>query len=166
VAASNGAYGNLALLYLHEKRYAEAAAASEKAIALNDQEIQSWRFAELAYRWLGERQKAEAGLNRIQSLAEAQAAMNPRNAASQSWLGLVYAKKGLRERAIPHIEAALSLASEDQGVLVNAVEAYHHRGDVTSAERIIRKARQYGASLADLQLDPDMQSLLAKEKTQ
>ena len=162
---TNGAYSNLALLYLYEKRYAEAAAASEKAIALDNQEILSWRFAELAYRWLGEQQKAETALNRIESLAEAQAAMNPRKATSQSWLGLVYAKKGLRERAIPHIEAALSLAPEDSLVLVNAVEAYNHLADETNAEHIIRNARQKSVSLSDLHLDPDMQSLLAKENT-
>ena len=111
-------------------------------------------------------QATEIGLDRIKGLAEAQAAMNPRRAASQSWLGLVYAKKGLRERAIPHIEAALSLDSEDPQVLVNAAEAYNYLADVTSAEQIIRRAQQHGVSLADLQLDPEMQSLLAKEKTQ
>ncbi len=164
LGATNGAYSNLALLYLHEKRYAEAAAASEKAIALDDHEILSWRYAELAYRWLGEKQKADAALDRIETLAQAQAAMNPRKAESQSWLGLVYAQKGLRERAIPHIEAALSLAPGDSQVLVNAVEAYNHFPDETSAENIIRKAQQNGVSLTDLQLDPDMQSLLAREK--
>jgi serine/threonine protein kinase/tetratricopeptide (TPR) repeat protein len=164
LGATNGAYGNLALLYLYEKRYAEAVTASERAIALDDQEILSWRYAELAYRWLGERQKADAALDRMESVAEAQASMNPRKATSQSWLGLVYAKKGLRERAIPHIEAALSLAPEDSQVLVNAVVAYNHLADETSAEHLIRQAQQNGVSLADLQLDPDMQSLLAREK--
>jgi eukaryotic-like serine/threonine-protein kinase len=162
LAATNGAYGNLALLYLYEKRYAEAAAASEKAIPLDRQQILTWRFAELAYRWLGDRQKADAALNQIESLARAQAAMNPRNAQSQSWLGLVYAQKGLREQAIPHIEAALSLAPGDSQVVVNAVEAYNHFADDTSAEKLIEKARQNGVSLADLQLDPEIQSLLAR----
>jgi len=74
-------------------------------------------------------------------------------------------KKGLRERAIPHIEAALSLAPEDSLVLVNAVEAYNHLADETNAEHIIRNARQKSVSLSDLHLDPDMQSLLAKENT-
>jgi eukaryotic-like serine/threonine-protein kinase len=164
--ASNGAYSNLALLYLHEKRYAESAAASEKALALNDHQILSWRYAELAYRWMGQQQKAEAALNRVERLAEQETAMNPRSETSQSWLGLVYAKKGLRERAIQHIEAALSLAPEDPQVLVNAVEAYNYLADETSAKHIIRKARKNGVSLGDLQVDPDMGSLLASEKTQ
>ncbi len=162
--ATNGAYSNLALLYLYEKRYAEASIASEKAIALDNQEILSWRFAELAYSWLGERQKADAALDHVENLAQAQNAMNPRKASSQSWLGLVYAKKGLRERAIPHIEAALTLAPSDSQVLVNVVEAYNHLADETSAEHLIRQSRQNGVSLADLQLDPDMQSLLSRKK--
>lgn len=162
LAATNGAYSNLALLYLHEKRYADAAAASEKAITLDDQQIQSWRYAELAYRWLGDNQKAETAFNQVEGLAKAQAAMNPRNAMDQSWLGLVYAQKGLREKAIPHIESALSLAPGDPQVLVNVVEAYNHCADETSAEKLIQKARQNGISLADLQLDPDMQLLLAR----
>src|SRR5277367_2182912 len=164
LAATNCAYGNLALLYLYEKRYAEAAVASQKAIALDDRQILTLRYSELAYRWLGEKQKADAALDRIETLAQAQSAMNPRKAESQSWLGLVYAQKGLRERAIPHIEAALSLAPSDPQVLVNAVEAYNHFPDETSAGNIIRKAQQNGVSLTDLQLDPDMQSLLAREK--
>ena len=163
---TSAAYGNLALLYLHEKRYADAVTASEKAIALNRQEILSWRYAELAYRWLGEHQKADRALDQVESLAEAQTKMNPRKAESQSWLGLVYAKKSLRERAIPHLEAALSLAPNDPEVLINAVEAYNHLADESSAERLIRQARQQGVSLADLQVDPEMQTLLAKVKAQ
>jgi eukaryotic-like serine/threonine-protein kinase len=161
---SNGGYGNLALLYLYEKRYAEAAAASEKAIALDKQQILTWRFAELAYRWLGNRQKADAAMNQIENLARAQTAMNPRSAQDQSWLGLAYAKKGLCEQVNPHIEAALSLSPGDSQIVVNAVEAYNHCADETTAEKLIEKARQNGVSLADLQLDPDMQSLLAKVK--
>jgi Flp pilus assembly protein TadD len=79
---------------------------------------------------------------------------------------LVYAKKGLRERAVPHLEAALSLAPDDPQVLVNAVEAYYHLADDSSAERLIRQARQDGVPLADLQVDPEMQLLLARVKTQ
>lgn len=161
---SNGAYSNLALLYLHEKRYADAAAASEQAIALDNRQILSWRYAELAYRWLGNSRKGDAALNQIGNLAQAQAAMNPRNAIGQSWLGLVYAQKGLCERATPHIEAALSLAPGDPQVSVNIVEAYNRCADEASAEQLIQKAQQNGVSLADLQLDPDMQSLLARVK--
>jgi len=164
MAPSNGAYSNLALLYLHGKRYSESAGASEKAIALDSRQILSWRYAELAYRWLGEEKKAAVALDQIESLAQAQAAMNPKNAMDQSWLGLVYAQKGLREKAIPHIEAALSLAPGDSQVLVNVVEAYNHSADETSAEQLIKKGRQNGVSLADLQLDPDMQSLLSRVK--
>jgi eukaryotic-like serine/threonine-protein kinase len=86
--------------------------------------------------------------------------MNPRNGMGQSWLGLVYAKKGLRERAIPHIEAALSLAPRDSQVLENAVEAYNACADEVGAEKLILRAQQNRVLLADLQLDPDMQSLV------
>lgn len=164
IAATNGAYSNLALLYLYEKRYAEAAEASEKAISLDDRQILSWRFAGLAYRWLGEQRKADAALNQMERLAQAQAAMNPRNVMGQSWLGLIYAQRGLCEKAMPHIEAALSLAPGDSQVLVNAIEAYNRCADETRAESLIQKARQNGVSLPDLQLDPDMQSLLARVK--
>jgi eukaryotic-like serine/threonine-protein kinase len=164
ITVTNGAYSNLALLYLHEKRYAEAAAASEKAIGLDDHQILSWWYAELAYRWLGEGRKADAALNRVEKLAQAQAALNPRNPAIQSWLGLVYAREGLCDKAIPHLEAGLTLAPRDSQVLVNAIMAYNHCADEASAEELIQKAQQGGASLADLQLDPDMQSLLATER--
>jgi eukaryotic-like serine/threonine-protein kinase len=162
LAPSNGGYGNLALLYLHEKRYQEAAAAAEKAVALDRRQILTWRVAELAYRWLGERQKADAALDQIEKLAQAQAGMNPRDAVGQSWVGLVDAQKGQCERAAPHLEAALSLSPGDSQVVVNAVEAYNHCADETNAKKLIEKARQSGVSLADLRLDPEMQLLLAK----
>jgi serine/threonine-protein kinase len=164
LGATNSAYSNLALLYLYEHRYAEAAAACEKAIALDNRQILTWRFAELAYRWLGEEQKADAALNKMEDLAQAQVAMNPRNVIGHSLLGLVYAKRGLRDRAIPQIEAALSLAPGDSQVLVNAVEAYKACADEANAEKLIREAQQKGVSLVDLRLDPDMRSLLARIK--
>jgi tetratricopeptide (TPR) repeat protein len=164
LAPTNGAYSNLALLYLHEKRYADAAAASEKAVALDDHQILSWWYIELAYRWLGDRQKADVARGKIENLSLTQAQMNPRNVMGQSWLGLVYAQKGECAQAVPHIEAALSLTPGDSQVVVNAVEAYNRCADETSAEKLIAKARQNGVSLADLHLDPDIQSLLARIK--
>ena len=164
LAPTNGAYGNLALLYLHERRYKEAAAAAEKAVALDNRQVMTWRYAELAYRWLGDKQKADAALGQIEKLAQARAEMNPGSAIDQSWLGLVDAQREMCWKVVPHIESAISLAPGDSQVVVNAVEAYNRCADDTNAKKLIGQALQSGVSIVDLQVDPDMQLLLAQVK--
>jgi eukaryotic-like serine/threonine-protein kinase len=159
------AYGNLGLLYLEEKRYKEAAEMAEKALAINDQDLLPWSYSELAYRWLHDDKKADAALARMQSMAEAEVKQNPQGAEAQSWLGLAYAKRGLRGKALPHIEAALALAPTNQQVLVNTIEAYVIIGDDATALGLMQQAKQGGVALPDLKLEPRMQPLLLKTKS-
>ena len=158
------AYGNLALLYLEEQRYSEAAAMSEKALSINATDVLPWSYAELAYRWLHKDAKAAAALAHMQTLSEAAVKTNPQSAEDQSWLGLAYAQRGARDQAVPHLEAALALAPTDQQVLVNAIEAYVMIGDESTARRLIQQAREGKTSLSDLKLEPRMQPLLVKTK--
>ncbi|HEY0794915.1 MAG TPA: tetratricopeptide repeat protein, partial [Acidisarcina sp.] len=158
------AYGNLGLLYLEEKRYKEAAEMVEKALAINDQDMLPLSYSELAYRWLHDDKRADAALGRMQSMAEAEVKGNPQDAEAQSWLGLAYAKRGLRGRALPHLEAAIALAPTNQQVLVNTIEAYVIIGDDATALGLMQQAKQGGVALPDLKLEPRMQPLLLKTK--
>ena len=54
------AYSNLGSVYLAQQRYADAAAATEKALALNDRDYQVWNNLVLAYEWLKQPDKANA----------------------------------------------------------------------------------------------------------
>jgi tetratricopeptide (TPR) repeat protein len=79
----------------------------------------------------------------------------------QSYLGLLYAKKKLREKAIPHIQSSLALSPDDANVLENAGEAYEDLGDRAQALRYIERSLQKGYDLAALKNTPDLHDLLA-----
>lgn len=162
VAPGYQAYTNLALLYLHEKRYGDAVAMSEEALALNDRDPLTWVYEGLAYSWLGETAKSGQTARHVEKLAEAALAVNPNRGDNQSFLGVALAQQGMKEKARPHLQAALAVSPKDSQVVVNVVEAYAIIGDDAAALRTMQQARQQKVSLVDLPLDPGMQKLLAK----
>ena len=94
-------------------------------------------------------------------MLEQTAQANPRDAVAQSILGLLYAKKKVREAAISHIQSALALSPDDANVLENVGEAYEDLGDRKQALQYIGKSLQKGYSLADLKSIPDLEGLLS-----
>jgi tetratricopeptide (TPR) repeat protein len=79
----------------------------------------------------------------------------------QAYLGLVYAQKKLRDKALPRLESALVLAPNDNVVLENVGEAYEDLGDRAHALQYIEKSVQQGHSLSSLKTVPDLQGLLS-----
>ncbi len=161
LSPSYPAYANLGFLYLTTQRYAESAAATERALQLNDKNIQVWANLALAYGWLKQNDKAAAARERELALAEEAVKVQSQDAGIQSNLGILYAQKKLRDRAIPRIEAALALAPNNPRTLANVGQAYEALGDRHQALRYLTAALQKGYSLDRLKLVPDLQALLA-----
>ena len=101
------AYANLGYLYNQEQKYAEAAAATEKALQINDKDYVVWGNLAIAYEGLKDKEKESKAWDREIVLLETVVRETPRDAIAQSNLGLLYAKKKLREKAIPRIQSAL-----------------------------------------------------------
>ena len=158
---SYAAYANLGYLYLQEKKYAEAAETEQKALELNDRDYLVWGNLAFAYEGLQDKDKAGKARDRELALLEQTAQANPRDAVAQSILGLLYAKKKVREAAISHIQSALALSPDDANVLENVGEAYEDLGDRKQALQYIGKSLQKGYSLADLKSIPDLEGLLS-----
>jgi serine/threonine-protein kinase len=158
---SYGAFANLGYLYLQEKKYAEAADIEQKALQLNDRDYLVWGNLAFAYEGLQDKDKAGKARDRELALLEQTAQANPRDAVAQSILGLLYAKKKLREEAVSHIQSALALSPDDANVLENVGEAYEDLGDRKQALQYIEKSLQKGYSLADLKSIPDLEGLLS-----
>jgi eukaryotic-like serine/threonine-protein kinase len=158
---SYGAYTNLGYLYNQERKYAEAAAAMEKAVQLNDKDYTVWENLAIAYTGLNDKEKASEARDRETPLLEQAALDNPRDAMVQSYLGLLYAKKKLREKAISRIQSALALSPDDANVLENAGEAYENLGDRAQALQYIERSLQKGYDLGALKSNPDLQGLLS-----
>jgi eukaryotic-like serine/threonine-protein kinase len=155
------AYANLGSLYFQEQKYAESAAATEKALQLNDKDHVVWSTLAIAYDNLKDKEKADKARERQIVLLEQAARDTPRDAMVQSSLGLLYAKKKMREKAVPRIQSALELSPDDPNVLENVGEAYEDLGDRAQALLSIEKSLQRGYPIGDLKNLPGLQELLS-----
>ena len=155
------AYANLGYLYLQEQKFAEAATATEKALQLNDRDYVVWGNLASAYAGLKNKEKEGQARDHGIALLEQAALDTPRDAIVQSTLGMLYAKKKLREKAISRIQSALALSPDDSNVLAAVGVAYEDLGDRAQALQYIEKSLQKGYDLADLKNTPDLQGLLS-----
>lgn len=164
LSPSYPAFANLGYLYLQQKRYAESAAMTEKALQLNDHDYLGWENLALADQGLNQKDKVGAARAKELVLLEDMAKLKPRDPQLQVNLGLLYARKMQANLAVPRLQAALVLAPEDPAILVSAGEAYELLGDRSQAIQLVGKAIQKGYSLDDLKHDPDAQSILSDPK--
>jgi eukaryotic-like serine/threonine-protein kinase len=164
LAPSYGAYANLGDLYLKQKRYAEAAETTEKALQMSDKDFVVWANLVAAYEGLKEETKAETALDKEQALLEQAAQSSPRDAAVQYNLGAIYARKKQTEKALSCAQASMALAPDDPSALAGVGEIYERLGDRKKALESIEKALEKGYSLQALKDDPTFQSLLSDPK--
>jgi serine/threonine-protein kinase len=155
------AYANLASLLYDEKRYAEAAAMNEKALQLNSENYMVWNWLRNDYIWLKDQTKADAAQERALQLVEREVKLKPQDGLVQAVLASIYAKKEVRDKARSRLQTALALSPDDPDVLEYAAATYEKLGDRSQAIEFAHKALKKGYSLARLQNDPDMQSLLS-----
>ena len=155
------AYANLGILYMQEKRYEESAKMSEKALQQNDKDFIVWDNLAGAYEWLNNKEKAEAARGRELQLVEAAAGAKARDAQMQSVLGILYAQKKMRDKALARVQAALALSPEDPGILANVGEAYEDLGERREAIKFIQRSMEKGTALEDLRANHALQDLLS-----
>jgi eukaryotic-like serine/threonine-protein kinase len=158
---SYAAYANLGALYIQEQKYSDAASAVEKALQMNDKNYLVWGDLAIAYDNLKDKEKADKARDREIFLLEQAIRDTPRDPMVQANLGLLYAKKKVREKAIPRIQSALVLSPDDPNVLEAVGEAYEDLGDRAQALQYIEKSLQKGYSLGALKNALDLQGLLA-----
>ncbi len=90
------AYANLAYLYNQERKYAEAADATEKALQLNDKDYLVWGNLAIACEGLKDNDKAQKARDREIALLERAVQTTPRDAIVQVLSGTaVCAKKNV-----------------------------------------------------------------------
>lgn len=158
------AYANLGSLYYDTRRYADAAAAYEKALQLNSENYLVWEWLMNSYQWLGQKDKAASALDKSFNLALREAQLKPRDPTPQVTLAAYYAKKGDPEKARNSLETALALAPDDPDILEGAGVAYELLGDHTRAIQVILKSLQKGYLLEKVRNDPDLQSMLTDSR--
>jgi len=159
---SYAAYGNLGYMYQQQRRFAEAASATEKALQFNDKDFLVWANLASAYDRLNEPEKAASARDKELPLLEQAAQISPRDGGVQARLGLLYAQRKLSDKALARVQTALALAPEDPDVLEIVGETYEALGDRPKAIQYIRSSVQKGYSPEALKSDPSMENLLSE----
>lgn len=161
LSPSYPAYANLGNLYFSEKRYAEAAQMTHKALDLNDKDWAVWDNLLMSYQWLKDEQNTRSVREKTLALLQAYVSSHSQEAAAESRLSTLEAESGQRESSLRHAEAALALAPKDANVLADLAATYEVLGDRTEALKIVHQSLQNGYTFAGLQSQPDLQKLLA-----
>ncbi len=157
-----GAASNLGIIYFIQGKYEEAANFFKMALEMNDRNEDTWGNLAAAYYWIpGKREKALQLYWHAIDLAEKKKKINPKNVDLISRLGGFYATVGNREKAIAHIEQSLRLAPRDLNVMFDAGTSYEIIGDREKALFWIEKILKKGYPQSDLELQPEMQNLVA-----
>jgi eukaryotic-like serine/threonine-protein kinase len=155
------AYANLGMLYTQERRYAEAAVATENALKINGNNYLVWNNLMLAYEGAKQDDKAKAARQQAEQLAESVVAIKPQDAMAQSTLATLYARDKQNERALTKIQTSLALAPGDPNVLSNVGEAYELMGERVDALKYMEKAIGKGYAVEDITDNPGLQALVA-----
>jgi tetratricopeptide (TPR) repeat protein len=143
-----------------QKRYSESAAATRKALELNDKDWRVWSNLLIASTWLKDAKQMRTARSKTFSLVEQYAAVNPSDAPTQSMLSMLYAEDKLRDKALFHAQSALALSPKDPSILADVAETYFDLGDRKRALDFLQRSLQNGYTLSDLQLRPAIVGLL------
>jgi len=152
-------YTNLGVAYFYLKQYDQAAAMFEKAVEMNpNEEIAVGNLAD-AYRWSGQKDKADAAYGKAIALAYKELQVNPRNASSMGSLALYYAKKGDSAKAMEFIHRARSVANADVGQMYNEVVVLALSGKKQEALQALRATIAKGYPAEEARNDPELKNL-------
>jgi len=161
LAPNYQAYANLGWLYIGQKRYAEGAAATQKALDLNAKDWRVWANLLLAYIWLKDEEKIRTVRAKTLSALEQYALLDSKEAGVQSMLSTFYGQDKLRQKTISHANAALALAPKDPAILADVAEAYDYLGERRRAIEYAEDSLKRGYTLEDLKDRPGLLPLLA-----
>jgi len=154
------AFANLGYLYFLEQRYLDAAAMTEKALALDDQNYQVWRNLGEDYSWAKQPEKAAAARRKELQLLETNARLHPQDPQLLSEMATLYGDALEHEKAAATMEKALALAPNDANVLMNAASTEEALGNRTEAIRYAEESIGKGYSIDDLERTFALQGLL------
>jgi serine/threonine protein kinase/tetratricopeptide (TPR) repeat protein len=160
------AYANLGNLYYLEKRYAESAAMSEKALQLSANDYLVWNNLVEAYERIDERDKAEHARENLYVILQKTAQLQPQNAMPQSMLAILDAEKNRRQDSMTRIQTAQALAPHDPQILENLAVAYENLGNRRQSMKVLAEAMRSGLSLEEASADRKLQRVISDPEFQ
>jgi serine/threonine-protein kinase len=152
-------YSNLGTAYFYLKRYNDSVPMFEKAVQMSPNVEELTGNLADAYRWSGQREKANVTYDKAIALAYKELAVNPRNSDTMGSLALYYAKKGMPAQALNFIQHARSINKEAVDLVYTAavVEALANHPD--NALKLLREAFERGYAVQEARSDPELDSL-------
>jgi serine/threonine-protein kinase len=168
---SSDAYSNLGYTYTLMHRNAEAVAAMEQALKLDNGDWMNWGNLADALYWSSDRRsEATAKYNQAIAIAASKLQVNPDDAPVLAYLADYSAMVGNKEAAYNYLQRALKAAPSDGDVLFRAAIVYNRFNQPDQVLLYLKKATQTGYSrnvirdspdFANLQQDPGFRALVA-----
>ena len=160
IRPTSESYIGLGAISFYLGRRRESAAFLEKAVTLQPRDARAWGNLADVQMWTpGLEGQATESFDRAIALVRAELRRNPNDADGWSQLGKWLAKRNRVAEALQAIEKALTLAPENVNCKVRGVTVYLRAGQQTRAAELLDAAVQAGYALAELEGDPELESL-------
>jgi tetratricopeptide (TPR) repeat protein/TolB-like protein len=153
------AYMNLGIVYTASKEYPKAIEALEKSVELGPNQEDARGSLADAYRYSGQKDKANATYDQAIALAFHDLQVNPQSSDTMGDLALYFAKKGDSKRAAEFIQRARAIDKRDVALLYNQAVVENLAGKTSEALSTLREALSKGYSVNDTEKDPELQNL-------
>lgn len=152
-------YANLGYVYTTLKQYPDAITALQKAVELGpNQELAVGNLAD-AYRYSGQKQKADDTYDKAIALAFKDLQVNPQNTEAMGDIASYYAKKGDTKRATDFIQRARAIDSKDLELLHIQATVENLSNKPGDALKTLRTAVSQGYPAKDVADDPEFENL-------
>ncbi len=160
ISPTYAAYANLGNLYMDERRYADAADATHKALQLNGRDYRVWINLLLQQRLLKDTEGARRTKEKAQSLLRDFIEQHPQDGTAQSWLAVLESEDKLRRESLQAIASALAVSPKDPLVLANVAEAFQNLEDRSKALSYAHESIKNGFEMSDLHTRPALEPIL------
>ena len=152
-------YSNLGTSFFYLKRYPESVQMFQKAVEMSPGDETIVGNLADAYRWAGDKNKANATYNEAIGLAYKQLQVNPRDSSALGHMALYHAKKGDVAQAQDFIRRARSIDPSDVYLIYTVAIVAVNANDPGGAIEALRSALQKGFATADIDSDPEFTPL-------
>jgi eukaryotic-like serine/threonine-protein kinase len=153
------AYSNLGTAYFYLKKYPDSVPMFEKAVELNPNDPTSMGNLADAYRWSGQRDKANATYDKAIALAYKELEVNPKDTDALGGLTQYYGKKGNTAQSLEFIRRARSINPADVDLIYTEAVVYTLANRPEDAMKSLREAFEKGHSVQEAQTDPELAAL-------
>ncbi|HET9802404.1 MAG TPA: tetratricopeptide repeat protein, partial [Candidatus Acidoferrum sp.] len=159
-------YSNLGTSFFYLKRYQESVQMFQKAVEMSPGEETIVGNLADAYRWAGDKNKANATYDQAIGLAYKQLQVNPRDAAALGHMALYHSKKGEAAMAQDFIRRARAIDPSDIYLIYTVAVVETNASNPAAAVEALRSALQKGFATADIESDPEFSPLRGRPEYQ